>query len=339
MQYSAFARAVLQFYDKFVASVICHIEGIFLTINVTKLSQKGHIGPVRTAMQRNATAMRRMIVPMFVCALGAASPAMASEDTQHWETLTLNVALPDSFKLQSETVARTGDAKGFYEIEENVMVGKKLNKTVTVWLGYTFNPTYSHGTFQRREHRFRQQVNFDNVLVLGKAKYIVTLSNAVGKFEEMKDIPITRVAVDGAGNATFSVGAFAAAAIHVGAKLAGGPPPSTVAVTFTEVADTFFGQNIYVVGDLAALGAWNTGAAVPLTWISGSGTTGTWRTTINLPASTAVQYKYIKKDGAGAVTWESGANRALTTGAGGTRLPRRIDTHNTLPRQELRQAS
>lgn len=170
MQYSAFARAVLQFYDKFVASVICHIEGIFLTINVTKLSQKGHIGPVRTAMQRNATAMRRMIVPMFVCALGAASPAMASEDTQHWETLTLNVALPDSFKLQSETVARTGDAKGFYEIEENVMVGKKLNKTVTVWLGYTFNPTYSHGTFQRREHRFRQQVNFDNVLVLGKAK-------------------------------------------------------------------------------------------------------------------------------------------------------------------------
>lgn len=27
------------------------------------------------------------------------------------------------------------------------------------------------------------------------------------------------------------------------------------------------------------------------------------------------------------------------TGAGGTRLPRRIDTHNTLPRQELRQAS
>ena len=159
----------MQFYDKFVASVICHIEGIFLTINVTKLSQKGHIGPVRTAMQRNATAMRRMIVPMFVCALGAASPAMASEDTQHWETLTLNVALPDSFKLQSETVARTGDAKGFYEIEENVMVGKKLNKTVTVWLGYTFNPTYSHGTFQRREHRFRQQVNFDNVLVLGKA--------------------------------------------------------------------------------------------------------------------------------------------------------------------------
>ena len=35
-------------------------------------------------------------------------------------------------------------------------------------------------------------------LVLGKAKFIVTLSNAVGKFEEMKDIPITRIAVDGA---------------------------------------------------------------------------------------------------------------------------------------------
>ena len=114
----------------------------------------------------------RKLLPLLTAtaALPLASPALASTDSQHWETVTVNVALPDNFKLSSETVVRTGDARGFYEVEENVMAGRKLDKHVTVWLGYTFNPTYLHGTFQRREHRFRQQVNFDNVLQLGKAK-------------------------------------------------------------------------------------------------------------------------------------------------------------------------
>jgi alpha-amylase len=39
---------------------------------------------------------------------------------------------------------------------------------------------------------------------------------------------------------------------------------------------------------------------------------------VALPSSQTVEYKYIKKDQAGNVIWESGANRALTTGAGGT---------------------
>ena len=79
-----------------------------------------------------------------------------------------------------------------------------------------------------------------------------------------------------------------------------------------------FGQNVYVTGSIPALASWSTTAALPLTWISGSGTLGNWKTTLSLPAATAVEYKYIIKDGAGTVTWESGANRTLTTGAGGT---------------------
>ena len=55
-----------------------------------------------------------------------------------------------------------------------------------------------------------------------------------------------------------------------------------------------------------------------LTWLSGSGTRGNWQATLTLPAATTVQYKYIKKDGAGTVTWESDPNRGLTTGAGGS---------------------
>lgn len=103
-------------------------------------------------------------------ALLAAGPALASEDTQYWQTLNLAVALPDNFKLSNETVLRTSDAKGFYEIENNLMAGYKANKHVTYWLGYTFDPQYLHGAFRTREHRFRQQVSFDNVAEIGKAK-------------------------------------------------------------------------------------------------------------------------------------------------------------------------
>ena len=130
------------------------------------------------------------------------------------------------------------------------------------------------------------------------------------------------VTVDGGGNVALTAPAFGAAAIHAGATVTGTtPPPSTtVSVTFNEAADTFFGQNIFVTGSIAELSSWNTGSAVPLTWISGNGTRGNWRATATLPASTRVEYKYIKKDGSGNVIWESGANRVLTTGAGGSTL-------------------
>jgi alpha-amylase len=130
----------------------------------------------------------------------------------------------------------------------------------------------------------------------------------------------TTVTVDASGNATLTAPGFGAAAIHVNAKLDGAapPPPSTVAVTFHEAADTNFGENIFVTGSIAALSTWSTTSALPLTWISGTGTRGNWQATLSLPAGTAVEYKYIKKNGAGAVTWESGANRTLTTGAGGS---------------------
>ena len=115
--------------------------------------------------------MRLYLTSLLVApTLAIAAPAMAREDTQYWQTLTVNVALPSNFRIQNDIVLRTSDARGFYEVQNNLMVGKKLNKVVTVWLGYTFNPQYSHGTFIRREHRFRQQVNFDGFALLGKVK-------------------------------------------------------------------------------------------------------------------------------------------------------------------------
>ena len=129
------------------------------------------------------------------------------------------------------------------------------------------------------------------------------------------------ITVDAQGRAAITIASFAAAAIHADARLDGSappPPPSTVTVVFNEAADTVFGTNIFVVGSIPALASWDTNNALPLTWLNGQGTRGNWRATLTLPASTAVEYKYIKKDGGGAVTWESGANRTFTTGAGGT---------------------
>lgn len=102
--------------------------------------------------------------------LAGAATASASEDTQYWQTVQVTVALPDNFKVQNEAVFRSSDAKGFYELENTFSVGRKLNKTVTVWLGYTFDPQYDHGDFSRREHRFRQQVNFDGFAKIGSVK-------------------------------------------------------------------------------------------------------------------------------------------------------------------------
>ncbi|HYO60072.1 carbohydrate binding domain-containing protein, partial [Archangium sp.] len=85
-------------------------------------------------------------------------------------------------------------------------------------------------------------------------------------------------------------------------------------VTFNETASTVMGQNIYVVGSIAALGSWNTASALQLS----PDNYPTWSVTLSLPGSTAFEYKYIKKDGSGNVLWESGANRTYTTPASGS---------------------
>ncbi|MEV4492488.1 carbohydrate-binding module family 20 domain-containing protein [Micromonospora coxensis] len=87
-----------------------------------------------------------------------------------------------------------------------------------------------------------------------------------------------------------------------------------VSASFNATVTTTFGQNVHVVGNIPALGSWNPANAVPLS----SADYPTWRATVTLPANTAVEYKYLKKNPDGSVTWESGSNRSFTTPAGGT---------------------
>lgn len=91
------------------------------------------------------------------------------------------------------------------------------------------------------------------------------------------------------------------------------------AVTFTIAnANTVVGQNLYVVGNIGALGSWGPASGFALT-IQGSGANVPWAGTVNLPPNTAVQYKYVKWNGS-AASWESNqptgsGNREFSTPA------------------------
>ncbi|WP_435610967.1 carbohydrate-binding module family 20 domain-containing protein [Streptomyces sp. C10-9-1] len=124
------------------------------------------------------------------------------------------------------------------------------------------------------------------------------------------------VTVDGSGRFTATLAAGTAVALHAGARsCSGGTDPEPVAAaSFAVNATTVWGQNIYVTGDRAELGGWNPDAALKLD----PADYPVWKREVSLPAGTAFAYKYLRKDQAGNVTWESGANRTATVPAGGT---------------------
>jgi len=105
-------------------------------------------------------------------------------------------------------------------------------------------------------------------------------------------------------NGTFGASVAAGDSIALYAGASGSVNPQTGA-SFAVNATTVVGQDIYVAGDIAALGGWNTSQALKLSAASYP----VWQLDVALPAGTAFQYKYIRKDTSGTVTWESGVNR------------------------------
>jgi alpha-amylase len=116
------------------------------------------------------------------------------------------------------------------------------------------------------------------------------------------------VTVDGNGNAAVSVGGMDAVAIDVNSRVS----TPTVTVTVNSNTTTSFGQNVYLVGSVPALGSWDPNLAVPLS----SAGYPVWSATAPVPTNTPFQYKYIKKNADGSITWESDPNRAASTGTG-----------------------
>lgn len=85
-------------------------------------------------------------------------------------------------------------------------------------------------------------------------------------------------------------------------------------------AATVNGTNVYLVGNVAELGGWDAQKAIgPL--FNSTATIGaypTWFYDVSVPAGKSIEYKFIKKDGSGNVTWEGGSNHTATLPSSGT---------------------
>ncbi|BCJ47306.1 hypothetical protein GCM10010168_71050 [Actinoplanes ianthinogenes] len=106
---------------------------------------------------------------------------------------------------------------------------------------------------------------------------------------------------------------------------AGAAEVTPIAATFNVTADfTSWGQNVYVVGSIPALGNWDTSRAVPLS--TTSSTFPVWTGGAALPPNTYVEFQYIVKNPNGTVArWEkSFQNRTTITPPTGTYI-----THDT----------
>ncbi|MCC3156808.1 alpha-amylase [Hymenobacter sp. 15J16-1T3B] len=125
------------------------------------------------------------------------------------------------------------------------------------------------------------------------------------------------VTTDANGTGTFPVGARNYAVWVPGSGSTTPPSTTKTAVTFNiNYSNTVSGQDLYIVGNTAELGAWNTANAIKM---SGAAWPN-WTVTINLTSGTAVQYKHIRKDAAGNVLWEADPNNSFTpTGTSMTR--------------------
>ncbi|MEU8629299.1 carbohydrate-binding module family 20 domain-containing protein [Streptomyces sp. NPDC048669] len=134
------------------------------------------------------------------------------------------------------------------------------------------------------------------------------------------------VTVNGSGQFTATLGANTALALQSGARTCSGggtgptdptdptdPGTGTSGASFGVNATTQLGQNIYVTGNQSALGNWNPDAALKLD----PAAYPVWKLDVSLPAGTSFEYKYVRKDASGNVTWESGANRTATVPSSG----------------------
>lgn len=88
-----------------------------------------------------------------------------------------------------------------------------------------------------------------------------------------------------------------------------------VQVNFKVNATTSWGQNVHVLGSIPELGGWDP-AQAPEAMLNPN--YPEWFLPVSVPRNTSLQFKFIKKDGGGNVTWEGGSNRSFTSPSSST---------------------
>ena len=88
-----------------------------------------------------------------------------------------------------------------------------------------------------------------------------------------------------------------------------------VQVNFKVNAGTVIGENVYVVGSIPELGSWDPAKASEAMM---NPNYPQWFLPVSVPKATQFQFKFIKKDSNGNVTWEGGSNRVYTSPSSST---------------------
>lgn len=83
-------------------------------------------------------------------------------------------------------------------------------------------------------------------------------------------------------------------------------------------AETDYGTSIYLVGNTQELGNWDVDKAIGPFFNQVMYQYPSWYYDIGVPAGQEIEFKFVKKDSQGNVTWESGTNRTYSTPTTGT---------------------
>jgi len=83
-----------------------------------------------------------------------------------------------------------------------------------------------------------------------------------------------------------------------------------VEVLFDVIANTRWGESVFLTGSERALGNWDLNVARRLSPSECQGSRCRWRVSLPLPVAEQFEYKFVKIDEARRVTWERGNNRA-----------------------------
>ncbi len=92
-------------------------------------------------------------------------------------------------------------------------------------------------------------------------------------------------------------------------------PMQSVLVPFAVVANTQWGQSIFVTGSTQELGAWDLNQARPLVPSNCQGSRCTWTGQVAMSPGQEPEFKFVKIDQNLSVQWEQGFNRRLQVGS------------------------
>jgi len=188
-----------------------------------------------------------------------------------------------------------------------------------------FSSSVAVGTYSSSSPTFSTLTNaiqsFADGFVAINAKYTPSGGGLAEQFSNSNGSPISAVDLTWSYASALTVFAarsgyaspgWGASGLQIPTTCSGNAGP-TVSVTFNVQATTVYGENIYITGSVPALQDWSTTTAILLS----SASYPTWSITIDLTASAAIQYKYIRKND-GQVTWESDPNNQINTPTSGS---------------------